>query len=299
MSKQEKTGIIFVLVSAALWGIFPVLINRGTQTIPPITFAAITTLLAALGCFLYALFRGKLGELRNNKTYFYLLMITLCIVIIPYVLFYVGASKTTGLNSTMLLLSELIFTLIFTHFIGEKTTSTKLFGGLGIFFGALLILFNGQLKFNIGDLLIIASTSVEPIGNLYAKKALNLISPATILFVRFLFGGLFILLLSLLFEPQANFVMLISNNWFIILFTGLILLGISKILCYEALKRLDISKMISLLMTFPLFSLVVLISIYKEIPSVYQWLGIALMAVGVYFSIRRNSTDPLLTSYAP
>ncbi len=299
MSQQENTGIIFAISSAALWGVFPIAVNYGTKTISPVTFAAITTLIAALGCFFYALLKGKLQELKNRKTYSSLIMITLCIVIIPYTLFFIGASKTSGINSTLLLLPEIIFTLIFTHFIGEKTTLIKLVGAGCLFIGALFILFNGKLQFNFGDFLIILSTATYPIGNYYAKKALNLIFPATILFVRFLLGGIFMLLLAILFEPQTNIYNTLSDNWLLISLTGLILLGMCKILSYEALKRLDISKTISLLMIFPFFSLIILICFFKEIPSLFQWLGIAIMAIGIYFSINRTSTDPLLTKYAP
>jgi drug/metabolite transporter (DMT)-like permease len=300
--KQEKVGVIFSLVHAAMYGTFAVLVNRGAKNIPPITFAALTTLLAACGTFVYVIAKGKLHELKKKESYRFLVMITLCIVIIPYILFFVGASKTSSINSSLLLLSEIIFTLLFTPFIGEKTTIAKLIGALGIFLGALFILYNGVLKFNVGDLLIIASTLTYPIGNYYAKRALNLISPATILFVRFLFGGLFILAFALIFEPQANafngILSLSKGNWALIIFTGLILLGLGKIICYEGLKRLDISKNVSIGMTFPLFSLIVLIGIFKESPSVFQWIGIFIMAVGVYFSIKRPSVDPALTKYA-
>jgi drug/metabolite transporter (DMT)-like permease len=51
-------------------------------------------------------------------------------------------------------------------------------------------------------------------------------------------------------------------------------------------------------MTFPLFSLVLLIGVFKEGVSPYQWIGIALMMGGVFFSIRRASVDPRLTKYA-
>ena len=76
------------------------------------------------------------------------------------------------------------------------------------------------------------------------------------------------------------------------------LLGIQNIAWYEGLKRLDISKAVSLTMTFPLFSLLVLIAVFKEVPSITQWIGIAIMAIGVYFSIKRSSVDPALTKYA-
>ncbi len=298
-SKQESRGIIFVLINAVLWGIFPVMVNRGAHRIPPLIFAAITTLLAAAGAFFYVVFSRKLGELKKKEAYASLLMITLCIVIIPYILFFLGSGMTSGINSSMLLLSEIIFTMIFTPFIGEKTTTEKLIGAFGIFIGSALILYNGDFSLNAGDILIIASTATYPIGNFYAKKALQQVSPATILLVRFSIGGLFILLISILVESPSDILSIVHTDWLMLLFTGLILLGAGKILWYEGLAKLDISKTVSLGMTFPLFSLLILIVVFKEEISGYQWAGIAAMMIGIFFSVKRASVDPTSTKYKP
>lgn len=296
--KQEKIGVILALSSAVIGGLFPVFINRGAHSIPPLTFAAISTLLASVGALAYLVLQNKTAELKKKGIYYNILLITLFIVIIPYILFFIGTSKTSGTNSSTLLLSEIIFTMFFTHFYGEKTTIYKILGAGGILIGALFILFNGQCKLNIGDLLIIASTFTYPIGNLYAKRALHTISPATILFVRFLLGGIFIFFLSLIFEPQANIPNIINYHWPLILFSGLILFGVGKILGYEAFRRLDISKAISLMMTFPIFSLLILVVIFKETISVYQWAGAGIMMIGVYFAIKRLSVDSATTKYS-
>ncbi len=298
-AKQENRGVILALCSAALWGIFPVMVNRGSHRIPPLTFAAISTLLAAIGSFFYTVFKGKLYELRIKEAYASLLMITLCIVIVPYVLLFMGSSRTSGVNTSVLLLSEIIFTLIFTPLIGEKTSTEKLIGASGVFVGSLLILYNGKFLLNAGDMMVIASTATYPIGNFYAKKALNRVSPSTILFVRFSLGGLFILPLAMIMEKQSGVLDIVLVDWRLLLLTGLVLLGAGKIVWYEALSRLDISKAISLGMTFPIFSLIVLVGIFREAVSRYQWIGIAVMLLGVFFTIRRSSVDPSLTRYSP
>jgi drug/metabolite transporter (DMT)-like permease len=275
------------------------MVNRGVQNIPPLLFAAFSAILACVASFIYTAFRGKLHELKRVKAWFPLIMVTLCIVVIPYTLLFIGASKTSGTNTSVLLLSEIIFTLIFTPFIGEKTTLYKIIGAGGVFFGALLILFNGKLQLNIGDLLIILSTVPYPIGNFYAKKAMNIVSPATILFVRFILGGLFLFALAALTIKNLNIQNVFIDNWKLILFNGLILLGIGKMIWYSGLKRLDISKGISLIMTFPLFSLIVLVGVFNEQISIYQWVGIAIMMIGVFFTIKRSSVDPAKTKYTP
>ncbi len=297
-NKQETRGVILAIVNAAFWGIFPVVVNRGSHHIPPLTFAAISTLLAAAGSLVYTALKGNLHELKKKETYASLLLVTLCIVIVPSVLFFVGSSKTSGINTSLLLLSEIVFTLMFTPLIGEKTTIEKLAGASGVLIGALLILYNGAFHLNTGDIMVIASTITYPIGNFYAKRALIRVSPSTILLVRFSLGGVFMLLLAMFIEGGAHTVATVFMGWpVLLLFTGLVLLGFGKIVWYEALARLDISKAIALSMTFPLFSLMILIGLFKESVSPYQWIGIAVMMVGVIFSIRRPSVDPKLTRY--
>lgn len=295
MSGQETKGVLLALANAALYGIFPVVVNRGSRHLMPLTFAAIATLLAAFGSFVYTALKGNLRELKKREAYSSLLMVTLCIVIIPYVLLFIGSSRTSGINSSLLLLSEIVFTLMFTPFIGEKTTFEKLVGAFGVLVGAGLILYNGKFRLNGGDIMVVASTMTFPIGNFYAKRALFRVSPSTILLVRFSLGGIFMLLLAMLIEARSWST--IVGEWPLLLFTGLVLLGVGKIVWYEALGRLDISKAISLGMTFPLFSLAVLIGVFREKVSPYQWIGIGVMMIGVFFSIRRPSVDPKLTKY--
>jgi len=296
-NRREAHGAALALLSAALWGVFPVMVNRGSHHIPPLLFAAISTLLAAVGSLGYAAFKGQLYELRNRESYASLFMITLCIVIIPYTLFFIGAGKTSGMNTSLLLLSEIIFTLLFTPFIGEKTTIEKLIGAFGVFCGAALILFHGSFKMNTGDVLVILSTASYPVGNFYAKKALTRVSPSVILLVRFFLGSLFLFLLSMFVESSSTVSAVIATNWPLLSLTGFVLLGAGKIVWYEALNRVDISKAISLSMTFPLFSLIILTGFYNEPISHQQAMGIAVMLVGVFFSAKRSSVDPATTKY--
>jgi len=295
---RETQGTVLALFSAALWGVFPVMVNRGSHHIPPLFFAAVSTLLAAAGSLAYTAIKGRLHDLRNRESYASLFMITLCIVIIPYTLFFIGAGKTSGINTSLLLLSEIIFTLLFTPFIGEKNTIEKLIGAFGVLCGAALILYHGSFQLNIGDVLVILSTATDPVGNYYAKKALIQVSPSVVLLVRFFLGGLFLLLLSMFMETPSNMSDIIVTNWPLLSLTGFVLLGAGKIVWYEALDRLDISKAISLSMTFPFFSLIILTGFYKENISLQQAIGIAVMMVGVFFSARRSSVDPAITKYS-
>src|SRR3989339_454881 len=283
MNQKEKTGIILILI--------------GTATTLPLTLMALSTLFAAVGSFFYLLLRREFGFLKNKQAWPSIIYVTIFIVIIPYTLFSLGAARTSNLNTSMLSLSEIIFTLIFTHFIGEKTTVLKIAGSGTILAGAVLLLYQGTISVNWGDILIILSTVTYPIGNFFAKKALNTIPPAIILFGRFALGGIFLLLIARIFEPGVDIKTTLQTNWLTITAIGIITMAIGKIFYYEALKRLDISKTISLGMTFPLFSLLIIVLFFKEAISLYQGIGIAIMMLGVYLSVKRQSVDPQLTKY--
>ena len=99
-------------------------------------------------------------------------------------------------------------------------------------------------------------------------------------------------------EKEFNIIKLISNNLWYFIINGLLILGISKLIWYECLRRLDISKAIYLSMTFPVFSLLILVFYFGETISWYQWIGIAFMMIGVFFSASRPSVDLAKTKYA-
>ena len=100
-------------------------------------------------------------------------------------------------------------------------------------------------------------------------------------------------------EPQADIAAILSAQWKSILVVGLVLLGVGKVIWYEGLKRLDISKAISLGMTSPVVSLAVLALFFHEYPTLLQWVGIMVMAAGVAVSIKRSSVLPARTKYSP
>ncbi|MDP3971084.1 MAG: DMT family transporter [bacterium] len=295
--KLVTKGYIFIFLSTVLWGLFPVVVHQGVQDIPPISFAGLSILLSSIITFLYAAARKRLPELRKKEAYFPLLMITLFIVIIPSILFFIGASMTSGVNTAMLLQAEIIFTLIITPWFGEPTTWKKVVGAVGIFIGALFILYDGTLSINMGDLLIIASTLTYPFGNFYSKKALTILSPSIVLLVRSALGSIFLIVLAVIVEPSAEFSSIIKEYWLYLLLAGFFVYFIGKITWHEGLKLMDITKAISLSMTFPFFSILFLIFFVGEDISIFQWTGIYFMIIGVFFMVRRQSIAIEKTRY--
>ncbi len=287
IKSKETVGEIFMMASAALHGFFPLLANTGVNYISPVLFAGTSILLSSVLFFIYLLYSGNLRKIFNKKALPYILGVTVFIVIIPSILIFVGTSMTSGVNTALLLQTEVLFTfIIFGLFFNEKITTKKLIGGFAILGGATIILYNGSFSLNWGDFMIISGTLFYPFGNKCAKKALEIVPSTVILFVRSLIGGTFLVMLSLLFEKHAGFtgdsllipVLFVLANGFLIMF-------LSKIVTYEAFKRIDITKAIALVMSEPAFALLFLMIFLQQFPNLYQVIGLIFIMSGVAFIV--------------
>lgn len=292
-ARLERIGIVSVLASAVAWGLFPVLIHLGVQSISPLALLISTYVVAFAGAIVYGLYVGSLSELRQVKYYGRLILIAVLIIIIPSTLFYLGARHSSGVNTSMLTLTEIVFTVLFAKFFGEQLTLNKIIGAAGVLVGAILLSYQPGGSFLWGDLLIALSTITYPAGNYMQKKILNHISPASLLVGRIGLSIPVLWFMYFIFDQQpTHWLGVMQQHWLLISVIGLITMCAAKIFWFYSLKYLEVTKAISLVMTFPLFSLLFLWLLgSKESISYQQFWGIITMVVGVYFAIRRPSTS--------
>lgn len=308
--KEERIGELFILSKLPIVGILPILINYTTKLMPPLLFAGASALIAAILLIPYLVFTKQIWKIFDRKVFPYLLGVTLFIIIVPLSFIYVGSSKTSSINTTLLLQTELFFTFIVCGafevapfwrikclaslrlgLFGEKITPQRIIGGVAILAGASIVLFKETLTPNLGDLLIITGTMFYPIGNIFAKKALGMTSASVIIFVRSFLGGLTLVGLSFLFEKYALSMRdYIVRDILFILINGILLQLVSKILWYQGLKRIDITKAVSIGIAMPVFSLLYAFLFLKEVPTLTQWIGFFAILMGL-FVITRKKTE--------
>jgi drug/metabolite transporter (DMT)-like permease len=290
---QERIGEINVILSALIFAFFPVIVKLG-GAVPPVFYAAISTLITALLMALFMIGKGGFLELANKKTWKYIFLVAVFIIIIPYIFIYNGARMTSGINTSILGQTEIFFALFYGWIIGEAITERKILGGALITIGTFFVMFNGVLKFNLGDLLIITGTAFYPIGNIYAKKVLGVISPITLVFARSVIGGIVLLIFSWFFEAGLAYsCTFITTYWWLFLINGLAVSGFSKILWYEGLKRLDVGKSTILIMPYSAFGVIYASAFLKEIPTFYQLIGLIIVILGIYAVIDNKKKETI------
>lgn len=297
--RQERIDELFALGSGMLHGLFPILINYSVGLMPAIFYAGITNFLAALIFFGYLAIFKRIKEIKRPDIWLLSIIVTFFIVIFPSIFIFIGTRYTSSINTAILSQAEILFAfLICGLFFGEKITWKKTWGALIILIGTLTVLYKKEyrtLVFNIGDLLIMAGTMFYPIGNHYAKRALQLISPAALLFMRSFMGGLVLLLISFIFENtlrQSWF--LINHHFFYIAANSFLIIFLAKMFWYKALKRLEVTTGILILSSAPAFSLLFAVLFLRERPTVYQVTGLVTIMLGLIFLTKRDGKLPYL-----
>lgn len=281
--KQIRLGEIYVLLQDVFYGFFPVIIHYAVERVPAIFFAGISTLVAAFCLLGYEIVTGNIRYMLHKKALLYVLGVAVFIVIIPSLFIFEGTRYTSGLNTSILLQAEIFSAfLICRIYCREKITAQKILGVLFMLIGATLVLYNGHFALNKGDLLIIAGVSFYPIGDIFSKKAMKLIPETMVLFMRSLFGGTALLIMSFLFERTwPSFFTITFQNLWPILLSGILVMFISKIFWYEGLKRIEISEAVALGIPAPVFGFLYTIIFLKEIPTLYHVVGLMSIIIGV------------------
>ncbi len=288
---NERVGELMVGGETVLYSLFPILIAYTTKLMPPILFAGLSTLVAAVALFVYMFVKRETKKIKDLRTIKYAVGVAMFIIIIPAILIFVGSSKTSGINTSILLQSEIFFTFVICGiFTNESITFRKILGAILMAAGALFILFNGTFAVNSGDLLIIAGTLFYPIGNIIAKKALAFSTPSVILFIRSLLGGIVLLIISSQFEKWTlPLEQIISNNYLFILANGVLIYAVSKVFWYESIKRIDISKAILISIgAYPAISLLFAFLFLREVPTIFQTVGLIVILFGIYQIIEKR-----------
>lgn len=272
------------MTTAVLHGLFPIVIHAGALRMPPIFFGAASLLLAAFlaGILLVRSPHAPWKKLLKGNVLRDVLIVSLCNLIIPILLISEGTRMTTGINTALLLQAEMLFTFLFCVVLfGERMRAIRLGGALCVFAGTAFILLAGETQWNTGDLLIILATVLYPFGNLVSKRLLAVLSVPEILFLRSVFSGSILLVLSWLMEGVHVSDLPWSHVWWIIVLQGGCVFFIAKLLWYEGLRVVSVARAVFLVSSSPAFSLFFAITFLREVPTGVQLTGFAVTMIGI------------------
>ncbi len=284
--KSEKTGELLVFFQMFFYALYPIIINYGVKFIPPLQFSAYAVLISVPFFLVTNLVRQEFSQLFLKKAWPYLIGISFFIVIIPQALTFWATSKTSGINTALLLQMELFWATLICPFFGEKLSRKRVLGTFFVLLGGIFILFKGGSEVNIGDVVIFFVSGLPVFGNILAKRVMKIVSWSTVLLFRMTLGSIFLLSIAYFTEGLS---LPSSDVLPYLLFVGLGIFGFSKIFWHVGLQKLDITKATAISNSYPFVSLLFAYFAFGETPSFYQISGLILISAGLFCMVRTTS----------
>ncbi|CAA6799151.1 MAG: EamA family transporter [uncultured Sulfurovum sp.] len=278
---KEREGELLMIGLTVLEAWFPILSIVAMSYVGAL-HTYMYSLMIALVFYVAIMYKRKrFVELKNKAAYKDLLLTTFLITTI-FTLVFIGMRYTTAGNMAVIVFLQVLFSYLYFNVLGkEKMHKTHLVGAFVMGVGALIILIPENFILNKGDWLILISTALAPILNLYQKRARQYCSAETILGFRTIVGLPFVALLAYLFEPAVtldNF--MLALPYIFIIATAVFVA--SKIMWIEALNRISITKLSAMLAVLPVMTLFFAYLYLDEVPTTAQMIGIVPVIIGGY-----------------
>jgi len=287
-------AILYLLFATAMWGASFVLIKIGLREIPPVTLAALRYSLTSV-IFLGAIFsRFKARELLNylKRDIKVLSAIGFTGVFLPSVFQNVGMQYTNASIASILMATGPVFVVLLAAvFLNENLGSKKVGGIVLALFGAVMISTQGNLSgikempsYMFGNVLLLLSAISYGPSTILSKIRVNVEEPIVVLTWSTAIGSLFLLAFTLIYESGTSLFSLTSSAWIIVLALVLFPTALAFFLWFEALKRMEASKVSIFIFLIPVFAVAFSKIFLLEPITTFTIVSAALVLLGVYMS---------------
>lgn len=279
---NKRLGLILACLDMVTFGLLPILSHYFVATIDPILFAGAATFFGSVPLVIWLQKKNCLNQLYSKKYLPSLLSIAV-LTTAASIFYFVGTKLTSGLNTGLLTQIEPFYALLLGIIVLRETISTnQILATLTMVAGAVIIIYQGAARLNLGDILVCLSPLLIQLSHLFAKKVYarkadsNIVPTARLLFSGILLLGIVLITNPGAFSQLANLKTLIT----LILF-GLIFRCLDFILWYQAIARISVSRASAVIPLAIAISFLGSVFFLKETVSNYQWLGLFFILGGL------------------
>jgi drug/metabolite transporter (DMT)-like permease len=285
---ESRKGEIYILSEAILWSLFPVITILSFTSLKPLASLALSYLTASIFFAVILTYKKLWPQILVKQTVIDVFWGAFFISILSYFIQFIGLKYTTAGNAAIILQMEIFFSyLVFNVWKKEYLDTKHIFGAVLMLVGALILLLPKSSHVNKGDLLLLASTALSPIGNIFQQRARKTASSYTIIFLRTAISFPVILLSAFLLN-QGFTLPQIGNSWWLLLINGILLFGLSKVLWLESIHRIPVVKANAITCIGPLFTIFFAYLFLHQSPTPWQLLAIIPLFFGIIIITKPN-----------
>ena len=290
------TGILILVVLSFLWGGNMVSIKLSNQGIPPMTAAAVRSVVASLLLWWYARVKGEQVFLSGAD--FKHGVVTGFIFGAEFLLLYSGLSLTDASRGVIFLYTHPFWVALSAHYLlhGDRLTWTKSIG-LSIAFAGVALVFGfrssaaGPLSW-LGDLMEVGAAVGWAATTVYIKQfiANRPISHYQTLFAQLFFSIPILAAGAAIFEREQP-IMLGPMVLGALFYQSVIVAFMSYLVWFWMIHRYPVSRLAAFTFLAPMFGVLLIGLLLHETLTVFLIAGLVMVAVGI-FLVNRPENGP-------
>lgn len=283
---QERIGLVYAALCALNGAFVPAFAKLTTGFGDPLLVAAVTSLFAGLCGLVVVGARGELGVLVARRTGPRLLLIAALGTAAAFYLFFLGASRSSAIDTVLCLQIEPAYALVLAWgFLGNRPTARRAAATVALMGGIALAIGTEGFSGSSGTWVLLATPLCWQASHLVTLRGLQGVTPSVLTGARYIYGGALLGVLYL--SSGAVSAAPPAGEWLrmlpLLAIQGIILSYAGTLLWYNAVTRLDLARTTSIVVpSIPLLSLGASFVLLGEVPTPQQLLGLLLTAGGVY-----------------
>ncbi|WP_100486664.1 DMT family transporter [Sporolactobacillus pectinivorans] len=292
-NEKQRNGIYYILLLLVplFWGGAFGATKHVITEISPLTAATVRFGLASLILLAITIFSSewKINFFKKNGIGILLMALT---GIFGYNAFFFESMKyTSAINGSLIMATTPVFvTLGAVFFLNESWNRRIGFGLLLSLFGVFLVIVKGSLqtimalKFNIGDLLLLAALGCWVIHGLIGKIVMKTYPPLLTTTASMLIGSLFLAVGSLFENDWGNITHITVQAWIEIAFMTLCSTVVAFFLWNKGIQKIGASKTSMYMNLVPINATWISLLFYGSSITWQQIMGMVFVIIGVFFA---------------
>jgi len=296
--RDERLGLSFAGLCAINGAFVPAVAKLSTAHTDAFFVATASTVLAAALAALLLGLRGELAALGRQPLAVRLFLVGTVGTAVSFVLFFAGMQRTTAIEGVMCLQIEPAYSLLLAWmFLGHRPTRRRVAAIAVLLAGITLAVGGRGVSPSPGVWLLLITPLCWQASHLIVLRGLRGVSPTVLTAARYVYGGAVLLLCWAAVGRPAPATADLAGLLPLLVVQGLVLSYGGTLLWYQAITRLDLARGTAIVVpSIPVLSLGVSFVLLGEVPSLPQWVGIALTAAGVLTFV---TADDAVSDQAP
>ena len=300
---KKKQGYVILLIAVFTWSFSEIIVKLLHRNVGVLSLSFFRFFIGGFFLFVILLIKRDFnGIFRIIKNNFSLFLICSCLALgFSNYIYFIGVTYTEANIAAALYTTYPIWITIYSIFILNERDNLK-FKFIGIIFGIfgviiLLTQFNFSgfisLEYLLGNSLVLLGSIIWSLYSVLGKKIQLIEVNISNYALKFsMLSSLFAclpMIFILSFTPEMNFFFNYQlNEWFWIIFLGIICTGVGIWLLFEGISRLEVSKGMSFAFFKPIFASILSFLILSEIPSLIFLISFITIIISILL-INRNS----------